>query len=313
MKTTLLGFLTALLLLASNSMAQKRIALLHDGNAHDRDDIGALPMALAIVKCGEDQGLAELVHCSYNNHHWNNEDQQIANQDEKMTASGEEGQQRLFSGQAGIFFNARTQLNASVNHLAGLINSSSSNNLLYISTGGPQDQLYLALQQANAGSRQYVRIISHSQWNNNHADGPGTNNMADIKNLLGNSNWNTCYVNAGTVNNPGTGDGNIPNQNDGIWSKESGSGDFAWLNGEASYELDWVYDRIVVAEKWDVSDAGIAYWLITGNTDPTWNQVKNYFDDGGNPGCTGFTNISDLSATVSNCAVQLSWSAIPWQ
>ena len=293
MKKNVFSFLLALIVISSSALAQKKIVLLHDGNTHDRDDIGALPMALAIVKCAEAQGLAKLVHCSYNNHHWADHDETLDNQRNKMTASGTQGQSNLYPVQAGIFFNARTQLNASVNHLANLINNAGSgNNLLYICSGGPQDQLYRALAAANASQRQFVRIISHSTWNNNHDDGSGINDMQDIQNLLGNSNWNTCYVNAGTVNNPTWNEGNISNQNSGIWSNESGQSQFNWMQNDSRYRLNWVYDRIQVAEKWDVSDAGMAYWVITGNQDPSWNHVKNFFDDGG----VGFSYVNHNSS-----------------
>ena len=287
---------TLVAIMATSIFSQKRIALLHDGNSHDNDDIGAIAMALAIVKRGEDKGDAVLVHCSYNNHHWANHEPSrgftATSQYNTMTTSGKQGQTKLFPGQAGIFFDAYANTNASVTHLKNEINASGPGNLLYIATGGPQDQLYLALNAAQASKRKYVRIISHSQWNNKHADA-GKKNMKAIQSLLG-SDWNVCYKNAGAgVSNVTWKKGNIPNQNDIIWHKTSTKNDFNWLDGESRYQLDWVHNRIKASKEWDVSDAGIAFWIITGNKNPNWNQVKTYFF--GNTGGGG-----DVTITVTN-------------
>ena len=313
MKRTFILFLFITVFVTS-VFSQKRIALLHDGNAHDNDDIGALAMALAIVKSGESQGLAELVHCSFNNHHWANHSPSkgftAKSQYNAMTATGQQGLSELFSSRGGMFFNARTRFPASVAHLANEIDASGPGNLLYICTGGPQDQLSRALRAASLNKIQYVRIISHSKWNNKHSDAVNniaTHNMNDIKGFLNNLGlWGKCYTKAGTVNNPGWQVGNIINQNDEIWHKKSAKADFAWMNGNNNFKLDWVYSRILASKEWDVSDAGMVYWVITGNQAPNWSHVKNFFSGI----CVETENISNLGASLNGCNVELSWTDV---
>ncbi|MCG8697058.1 MAG: hypothetical protein MI922_03320, partial [Bacteroidales bacterium] len=51
-----------------------RIALSHDGNAHDKDDILAAPMALALI--AEAGVKSKFVHMDYSNHIWGNDGNQ---------------------------------------------------------------------------------------------------------------------------------------------------------------------------------------------------------------------------------------------
>ncbi len=52
------------------------------------------------------------------------------------------------------------------------INKSSAENPLIIIAAGPMQVVGEAINRAEKEKRQYVTLISHSQWNNRHADNP---------------------------------------------------------------------------------------------------------------------------------------------
>lgn len=73
MNRTLYYFVLCMLLVgnaASLTLRPGRLAVSADGNKNDRDDIGATPMALAILAKAGSTAKSKLVHYEYNDHIW---------------------------------------------------------------------------------------------------------------------------------------------------------------------------------------------------------------------------------------------------
>jgi hypothetical protein len=71
-------------------------------------------------------------------------------------------------------------LAAAVSHIAQVIDASSAADPLTFVLAGPMEVAYQGFLAAQPSKRQYVRCISHSEWNDRHALGHGGHNFDDI-------------------------------------------------------------------------------------------------------------------------------------
>jgi len=151
------------------------------------------------------------------------------------------------------------------------INASSASDPLFIIGAGPMHVIGEGINRAQKDKRQYVTLISHSEWNNKHQHGTSYT-WALIKNQFANNAGGNLKMIQITDQNGGNG-------YDGMRADKS---KFAWLNtssarNNAVYESGswaWLYDRQVAAQKnsdFDPSDAGMIIYLLTGveKTDPS--------------------------------------------
>ncbi len=237
-----------------------RIAFSSDGNQHDKDDWGATALSLAMIDAA---GLNhKVVHYDYANHLGDNNTSWEA----AMVESAEGGAVR-FNLDKSVFFNDQSQLNAAIANLAAAINASSSDDPLWIIAAGPMETVWRGINAAEQEKRQYVTIISHSSWNQNHGDTPQmTHDWADLKSdFSGNGVFfvqsSGDDVSATTLSDPSK----LPDQN-----KSNGDLDFNtpedkwyWLRDSDNPDWQWLYNRDD-KNGFDVSDAGMTYFLITG-------------------------------------------------
>jgi hypothetical protein len=236
------------------------IAISHDGNQHDKDDYGAMPLAAALLKAA---GLKNnVVHIEHSNHLGNNNSSQ-----EKEMETSASGIISRFGYNSNIVFDCQTQKDAAKNNLKAKINAATSSKKLYILAAGPMETVWSALNAANASSRKNVVVVSHSSWNNNHNDTSELNHT-----------WNNMK---NDFEKDGVTFKQIKDQN-----KSNGDLDFntpkskwSWMQNSSDANLKWLYDRNKKST-FDVSDAGLAYWLLSGGLSNGCqncgvNQAKN--------------------------------------
>ncbi|MEW2444720.1 carbohydrate-binding protein [Micromonospora marina] len=221
----------------------ERVAWSSDGNYHDRDDIGASAMALALL--AERGQQSRLVHWDYNSHLGSS----TASWERDMVTATEGVAGQFGYDVAGIFRNSQTNLNAAVTHLRSAVDASTATNRLCLVGAGPMGVVYRALQGSNTAARQHVTLISHSDWNNNHDDDDNKWNLADIRRDFPQVRYKR-----------------IPDQNAGLGTG-GGEEKWAWMAGNSDQRLRYVHDVVndVMNKKGDVSDAGMMYYLITGD------------------------------------------------
>ena len=227
-----------------------RIAVSSDGNQHDKDDICATPMTIALFASAGFKN--KLVYYGHSDHIWDNN----ASQEQKMIESCEGTIERYaYDESVTKVFNAFRQTNEAINCLAGAIEASTADNPLWLIGAGPMEVIGRAIKKATKG-KQHVTVISHSDWNNKHAavdhNGYHFNNFPDM----------------------GVKTKQIKDQNGGLNAPYD---DFNWLKNSSDPKLKWLWDRGQAAgkPKFDCSDCGMAYWLITGGV--------NGGDENGNP------------------------------
>ena len=237
--------------------ATYRIAYTSDGNYNDPDDIGATPMALAII--AEYGAQSKLVHVSYNNILGRNTPEAHAEHSESVL-----GAVARFGFDPARFFSAYDDPESAVNNLKNAINASAASNPLYVLLAGPVEVAYRALVAADPAKRQYVTVISHVWWNDYYdvfvqPGDPVHQNKGKQDVIALGVNWLQ-----------------IKNQNTGLCvgqcarSVQVPLGDprwapYAWLEASGDEDLHWLWDRLVTVGRPDPSDAGVAYFLFTGS------------------------------------------------
>lgn len=257
-----------------------RIALSSDGNDHDSDDWGATAMSLAILAR---KGLqADVVHYDYASHIWGNSSNSAFPINIRESALG--GADR-FGFDKSRFFEGTTDLNGAVDNIKKEINASSAGDPLFFIIAGPMEVPWMGINAADANKRQYVTCISHSNWNNDHGKNDhGGHDDDDIRALGAN------FV-------------QIKDQNGGF-GKQSMS-NWAWLKNMGP-NYSWTYDRIdLVYTEGDASDAGMAYWLLTGGSNGgdqngTTSKLREFLKDPVPIQAFKTLKVNKLSVTLSN-------------
>lgn len=251
------------------------IAYSCDGNFNDPDDWAASPMALAILAAA---GLQDkLVHFHYNSI-------LVSSSPAWETEHGLSvlGAAERFSFDRSRFFDCQRQREAAIEHLKNVIDATSPDRPLYLILAGPVDVPLAALRQANPDKRAFVYCISHSRWNDGFAkDFPFTSTKRDVIELGvkwvqvpdQNSRLSTVpYRSVSLQKSP----------IDAKWAPAA-SDDYRayfWLRDANDPKLRFLWERMVASTRPDPSDAGMVYFLVTGDVEATPEKIRDLLVDG---------------------------------
>jgi hypothetical protein len=232
-----------------------RIAVDVDGNFNDPDDWAATPATLAILARQELQ--PNLVHYSYNNSLGSNANDAFM-YGTMSSATLKAAEQ--FGFDRDDFYDLQTSLPEAIANLREQANISTAGNPLYIIAAGPMEFLWRALKDSDPDARGHVTVISHSPWNNNRVWRPSmTHTDEDVK-ALG-VNWVQ-----------------ISDQNRLFHTKTDWS-PWRWLRNAAQPRMRHIYERMQAASKPDISDAGMAYFLVTNDQNGTPAKLKTFMGE----------------------------------
>jgi len=267
-----------------------RIVISCDGNEHDNDDWSATPLSLAVLAS---QGLQnKLALYVYSDHVWgSNQERGIVNglnayQQMELSALGA---QKWFGFTKTNFICAVDDPEKAYNAIRDEINKSSASNPLFLIEAGPMQMVGEAINRANKSKLKYVTLISHSPWNDQHADKPyewehhSGWTLEKIKEQF-------CAPEKGGLKCV-----HILNQNGGpgYTGIKAPKSEFEWLNtsqykDKAPYyqrgSWDWLYSRLHLyiecrgGEIFDASDAGMAVYLVTGIEKTTPDLVRQLME-----------------------------------
>lgn len=256
-----------------------RIVISSDGNEHDEDDWAATPVSLALLASRELQD--QVVIYAFSDHIWgSNKEKKGA--DFQMRESAFIGANK-FGFKKTKFIEAEAAPNFAIIELTVQINKSSSKDPLTIIAAGPMDIIGSSLNEADTTKLKFVRVISHSVWNNEHADKP--------------YEWEThtgwTWAELEEKFQPyGLQLDHILDQNGGsdYTGLKTDIAKFDWMKNspvkdQKPYEKgswDWLYSRIVAAQKgqeFDVSDAGMILYLLTGKQKNSPEDLKGILEN----------------------------------
>ena len=165
--------------------------------------------------------------------------------------------------------------------------ASTADNPLFIMVAGPTKVIGEGMMRAdkmNSNALNHVTLISHSDWNEMHA-GRGDKNggegeikyeWGELKKSFGNKanfveipDQNGNRTNTTAVHN---------NPNPGFNTR--GTDECNWMTTIGDANVKWVHDRIVKVKnaknQYDFSDAGMAYYLVTGDKYGNCTKRNNF-------------------------------------
>ncbi|TYA78456.1 hypothetical protein [Seonamhaeicola marinus] len=283
MRPLLLNIIFTLTLIPNLVLAQipeydnNRIACSADGNAQpdleytgrynyaDPDDWGATPATLAILAKRNLQN--KLVHYSYNNFMPSPPHTTVRN----YMKEGVDGSIKRWDFDKKLFFDVGTHKKQALKHLTKELKKSSKEDPLYFINMGPSEFLYQAVEQVikegNADALSYVYIISHSNYNDNHLRRPNHHTIKQVIELSGNRLKFKRIKDQNNKNNPNEGWSSLHDWTVWHWLRDHDNPDFVWL---------WESMKKHKEFRADISDAGMVYYLITGDEDGSPVKFKKF-------------------------------------
>ena len=250
-----------------------KIALSFDGNAHDADDLIATPLALAMIA---EAGLKDrLVHVDYSNHIWHdhgNSNDVIGDQVLGMR-NAVNGAVSKWNYTNDVFYEVRisSELNAAKqNFKAKVAAAHNAGERLYYVLGGPMEVSYQCVEQVPNNQRSSITAVSHSTWNETHQHG-SSRTWDQLKNT---------GIKTVQIADQNTYDCHMCGDDDDMSTKQFSK--WKWLESMGS-KYKWLYNQNPFPDKFDPSDAGMTWWVITGrpgigsesNPKNLWNNTNN--------------------------------------
>jgi hypothetical protein len=174
-----------------------------------------------------------------------------------MTASVMGAGERFGFG-TSRFYDAtvRDQLTAGTQNLTAEINRSSPDDELWLVLAGPMETAWMALDAADPQARKSVKCLSHGEWNDTHGQTDhGGHSYDDLIDM-------------------GCQRVRIPDQNSNLGETRMPDWDYL-LDGDSN--MQWLYSRIDVHGSGDVSDAGMNYYVISGEERVSRSQLRAFF------------------------------------
>ena len=253
----------------------ERIVVVADGNEHGKGDWAATPLSLALVAAKEIQD--QVVVYAFSSHTWGS-NKTDAGADAQMRESAFLGS-RNFGFKKTKFIEAVNAPNYAIIEITSQINKSSSKNPLVILVAGPMDIIGTALGEADSTKLKHIRIISHSIWDQQHADSPEEGET--------HKGWTwekirESYQGKGLelIALPELGEGNFK----GPLSA------YSWLNDSSKKEpkpfekgsWQWLFSRIEAAttgEEVNPRDVGLLLYLLTGKSNSSIQDLRGILEN----------------------------------
>lgn len=257
-----------------------RIACSADGNAQpdleytgrynyaDPDDWGATPAALAMIAKLQLQG--KLVHYSYNNFMPSPAHTSVTNH----MKEGVDGSVARYGFDRSVFFDVGTQKEDAIHHLKNELLKSSETNPLYFIHMGPSEFFYQVvkrtIEQGGIDALSYVYVISHSGYNDNHLRRPNHHTMRQAISL---SEGRIHYKKIKDQNSK-----NLPHVG---WSSLYDWSVWDWLKNHKNPDIAWLWTCMKRHKEFraDISDAGMVFYMLTGDEDGNPEKFKAFLGD----------------------------------
>lgn len=254
-----------ILLLAIQAIPVPRLAICHDGNFHDPDDIGASGMDLGLVSRAQElqPGRFRLVYYGHSEHIGENDNSQ--HNDMIISATANLGG---FNINPLVVFDNVLEHDAAARHLGRSIASSNPQDVLTIIQGGPWEKMARAYDAAPPETHQDTEIISHSDWNNNHLSESYHRNKDKFFAQYEQGGIYDGYLPPGYTR--------IDDQNFFAF-RTWGLPSWNWLNGSSNGAF--IYSRTAASGvAGDMSDAGMVFYWLTGIEHPTMGHIRSFFN-----------------------------------
>lgn len=256
-------------------MPEGRIAFSSDGNLHDSDDWGATAFSMAFLHYA---GLEKrFVHYDYNNHLGESRENW-----EKIMDDAAKGGAKRFGLDVSKVFNDQTEKEAAIANFVREAKKSTAKNPLWLICAGPMQMAYDMIAASPKENRQFIYTISHGKWNEDHVHDELKKTWANMK-----KDFPEVIFHEILDQNKANGEDDFHSHiKNWFWLRDSKNENWQWLyNIDDTGQVDKLENWKSDAEKaFDVSDAGMTYWLITGgpkggNEKAGWREAKALFEN----------------------------------
>lgn len=247
-----------------------RIAHSADGNANDEDDWAGFPVAFAIIDaCGL---MDRVVHVDYNNILQVDDARFYRNMTDSVLGTIDR-----YRMPAKVMFDCKKDLEGAIESIRKAIDASSAEDPLYYVLAGPMEVPLLGIQRSDPAKRKYVYCISHSVWNDGYAQPEKLHLHKYTKRDLIETGVNWVQVKPGSGLTDSTRTSSTPEQ----WAK------WHWMRDSADQRLGWIFSRLQVVDRCDVSDATMTYFLVTGDEQATSAKLRALLNERQRPAPVG--------------------------
>jgi hypothetical protein len=178
---------------------------------------------------------------------------------------------------ARMMFDCQKNLEGALENIKRAINASSADNPLYYILAGPMEVPFLGIQRADPAKRNFVYCISHSVWNDGFPQPEKMHLHSYTKRDIIELGVNWVQVKAGSGLTDSTRTTSTPEQ----WAL------YRWMRDSADPRLTWIFGRLEVVDRCDVSDATMTYFLVTGDEDATAGKLRALLEDKRRPAPVG--------------------------
>jgi hypothetical protein len=242
-----------------------RIAWSADGNHNDEDDWAASAFALALfAQFGVKDKLA---HFDYNSILTANDPAWAAEH-----AQSVQGAIARYGYSPAVFHDSQRDLPAAIASLTRAINSSSARDPLYLVVAGPMELAHRAILAAAPGKRRFVHVVSHSRWN----DGFDLKYQYRVNKravIATGVHWiqirdQNAYLSTSPFGRP---------------ASESEWRPWLWLRDSSDANLQFLFQRLRATTRADCSDAGMAWFLLTGDEESHIEKLRPVLEGGPRP------------------------------
>jgi hypothetical protein len=238
----------------------KRIAYSADGNNRDRDDLFASAVTIAMFKAF---GVTDqVVHFDYNSILGEDDPEYLKVHEESVL-----GAAKRFGLAQKVIFNDSRELDAAIRSIRDAVNASSEADPLYFVIAGPMEVPWRGINAAQPDKRKHVYCISHTVWNDLFFWDTGnkqlTHHRRDLIDL--GINWVQILNQQGLGTCPEPKHGPCPQEKWALWD---------WMRDSRNADVAWLYERLEAMGRPDCSDSGMLYFLLTGNEQPTVQDLN---------------------------------------
>jgi hypothetical protein len=239
-----------------------RIAYSADGNFNDPDDWAASPMVLAILaECGIKE---RLVHFDYNCIMNGNDPKWEATHAANLLGAADR-----YGFDRARFHDCQKNLESALSSLARAINDSTANDPLYFIVAGPMEVPLLGIQRSDPAKRKHVYCISHSRWNDGFSSKHTFTN--DKRSVVATGiNWVQIRDQNRLLSTSPYGK---VADSDEYWRP------WHWMRDSDDAKVRFLWNCMQVSTRPDPSDAGMAYFLTTGDEEADPAKLKQLLDD----------------------------------
>jgi hypothetical protein len=167
-----------------------------------------------------------------------------------------------------LFVDCRRDLDAAVAAIAKAVNDSAADDPLYLIIAGPMEVPYLGIQKSDPAKRRFVYAISHSRWNDGFA---AMYRFTVTKRSVIDEDihWvqirdQNALLSFGRYGTPSPPEEFKP---------------YFWMRDSRDDNVRYLWKRMLVSTRPDPSDAGMAYFLATGDDQCNPLKLRQLLED----------------------------------